>query len=67
MTAALNLFRQILLLLQVNEEGCEAAAATTVGIMVMCLPPPPPQFNADHPFMFAVVKKTSILFIGQYV
>jgi serine protease inhibitor len=48
----------------VNEEGTEAAAATSVGIGVTSLPP---QFRVDHPFVFVIRERLSgtILFIGK--
>ena len=54
----------------VNEEGTEAAAATGVGMAGttgMSVEPEPKVFNADHPFIFAIVHNTtgSILFLGK--
>jgi len=51
---------------EVNEQGTEAAAATTVG-MLGGVPLPPPTFRADHPFLFLIQdnKTGSILFIGR--
>ena len=55
----------------VNEEGTEAAAATGVaGSLSMATPmerPQPKIFNADHPFIFAIVHNAtgSILFMGK--
>jgi serpin B len=58
---------------EVNEEGTEAAAATTVG-MVLCAgiigPPPQPKvFRADHPFLFFIRdrKTNAVLFAGRVV
>jgi serine protease inhibitor len=50
--------------LEVNEEGTEAAAATSVGIVVTSLPP---SVRIDRPFVFLIREKSSnaILFIGQ--
>ena len=50
--------------LDVNEEGTEAAAATSVGIITTSLPQP---IIADRPFVFLIREKSSnaILFIGQ--
>ncbi len=57
-------------LLDVNEEGTEAAAVNiTIGTEKIGgpRPPPPPQFYADHPFVFLIQEKQtgSILFIGR--
>lgn len=50
--------------LDVNEEGTEAAAATSVGIITTSLPS---SITADRPFVFLIREKSSnvILFIGQ--
>jgi serine protease inhibitor len=50
--------------LEVNEEGTEAAAATSVGIILVSLPP---SIHVDRPFVFLIREKSSnaILFIGQ--
>jgi len=52
---------------EVNEQGTEAAAATTVGMLGGGAPLPPPTFRADHPFLFLIHdnKTGSILFIGR--
>ncbi len=49
---------------EVNEEGTEAAAATAVVARATSMPP---QFVADHPFLFLIRENTSgaILFIGR--
>ncbi|OZC04465.1 serpin family protein [Rubricoccus marinus] len=49
---------------EVNEEGTEAAAVTTVGVTATSLGP---QFSADRPFVFAIRERTTntLLFIGQ--
>ena len=49
---------------QVDEEGTEAAAVTTIGITATSLGP---QFIADRPFVFAIRERTTntLLFIGQ--
>ncbi|MCK6558167.1 serpin family protein [candidate division KSB1 bacterium] len=49
---------------EVNEEGTEAAAVTSVGIGVVSAPP---QFRIDRPFLFAIRDSHSqtILFIGK--
>lgn len=50
--------------IEVNEEGTEASAATGLGINFMSLPP---QIRADKPFLFMVVssKTNNIVFIGK--
>jgi len=50
----------------VNEEGTEAAA-TGVVTNFRSLFPPTYEFNANHPFMFAIIHRLSgvILFHGQ--
>jgi serpin B len=54
-------------IVDVNEEGTEAAAATGVVGSVTSMPPPPPVFRADHPFIFIIQERESgnILFIGR--
>ncbi|MFT2009861.1 serpin family protein [Pontibacter sp. 13R65] len=49
---------------EVNEEGTEAAAATSVGIELTSLPP---SVRVDRPFIFLIREKSSnaILFIGK--
>lgn len=53
---------------EVNEEGSEAAAATTITIGITAVAPPPFQFVADHPFMFVILDNETgtPLFIGRY-
>jgi serpin B len=50
----------------VNEEGTEAAAVTSVGIGITSLPP---SFRIDRPFVFAIREKLSgtVLFLGKIV
>jgi serpin B len=49
---------------EVNEEGTEAAAVTTVGIIRTSVPTP---FQVNQPFVFAIRERTTntLLFIGQ--
>ncbi len=51
----------------VNEEGTEAAAVTTIVVMSDSLPPPKPYFIADHQFLFIIQDDESgaILFMGK--
>jgi serpin B len=53
---------------EVNEEGTEAAAATTIKIMLMSYRPPV-DFVADHPFLFLIREDTTgvVLFVGHVV
>jgi len=52
--------------LEVNEEGTEAAAATSVHMALTALPEYT-VFNADHPFIFLILHKETgnILFMGR--
>src|SRR5690606_38607749 len=49
---------------EVNEEGTEAAVATSVGVSVTSLPP---TMRIDRPFLFAIRENFSgaILFLGK--
>ena len=54
---------------EVNEEGTEAAAATAVVMMTrMAMVYEPYEFNCNRPFIFIIHDKVqnSILFIGKY-
>ena len=55
---------------EVNEEGSEAAAATGVVMMTraMRLPSDPIEFNCNRPFLFVIHDKTkhAVLFYGKY-
>jgi serine protease inhibitor len=53
--------------LEVNEIGSEAAAATSVGIVVTSVNPTPTRITIDKPFVFLIREAHSgaILFIGQ--
>ncbi len=50
----------------VNEEGTEAAAVTTIGIVETSMPMP---FEVNKPFVFAIRERTtnSLLFLGKVV
>jgi len=51
-------------LIEVDEEGTEAAAVTAV-MLNESLPPPPFVFRADRPFVFAIQKRgIGLLFVG---
>ncbi len=52
---------------EVNEEGTEAAAATAVVMQARGAAPQQEQFNADHPFIFAIrdLRNGALLFIGR--
>ena len=54
---------------EVNEEGTEAAAATSVGIVVTSVPPRPFQMTVDRPFFCAIRDNTTgtVLFMGSIV
>lgn len=51
----------------VNEEGTEAAAATAVIMGDLSIEPPVPIFKADHPFIFLIQDNNTgnILFMGK--
>ena len=51
---------------EVDEAGTRAAAVTSIGIG--CGGPPRPEvFHADRPFLYAIVKGDTILFLGRFV
>ena len=52
--------------IEVNEEGTEAAAATSVAVGVKSIGPPPMSFTVDRPFFFAIQDNETqlILFTG---
>ncbi|XP_073844810.1 serine protease inhibitor 42Dd-like [Musca autumnalis] len=50
--------------IEVNEEGCEAAAATGFVCRKRCMPP---QFTANSPFFYFIWNKKNILFAGAFV
>ena len=53
---------------EVNEEGTEAVAASYGKIILFCDGPDPEVFCADHPFLFFIMHSTtnSILFCGRF-
>jgi serpin B len=52
---------------EVDEEGTEAAAVTTIGVELTSFPPQPKEFKIDKPFIFAIRERTTntLLFIGK--
>lgn len=52
--------------IEVNEEGSEAAAVTSVAVMRTSLAPEPLEFRVDRPFVFLIRERTSgtVLFLG---
>lgn len=54
---------------EVNEEGTEAAAVTSIGVDITGIGPSTPIMFIDHPFIFAIREHQSgtILFIGKIV
>ena len=54
---------------EVNEEGTEAAAATSVEMGITSVPPPPIPFVVDRPFFFAIRdnQTKTVLFMGVVV
>ena len=54
---------------EVNEEGTEAAAVTSVGVRATSVPPPPIPFTIDRPFFFAIRdnETKTVLFMGIVV
>jgi serine protease inhibitor len=58
-------------IVEVNEEGTEAAAATSVGIRTTSMRPPQERFNfiADHPFLMIIRDEPTgaVLFMGALV
>uniref|UniRef100_A0A0E0ME04 Serpin domain-containing protein n=1 Tax=Oryza punctata TaxID=4537 RepID=A0A0E0ME04_ORYPU len=57
--------------IEVNEEGSEAAAATMMDVMIGCsmVKPPPVDFVADHPFADFIVEQMSraVVFAGHVI
>ena len=71
-TANVNLYIQDVVhktFVEVNEEGTEAAAVTSVAVDATSVAPPPPQFIADRPFFFAIRdnETKTVLFMGVIV
>ncbi|MCL2710712.1 MAG: serpin family protein [Planctomycetaceae bacterium] len=55
---------------RVDELGTEAAAVTVAampGLAMIGEPPRPKLFHADRPFLYAIVKGDTILFLGRFV
>ncbi|KAK6056991.1 hypothetical protein COOONC_05497 [Cooperia oncophora] len=53
-------------IIEVDEAGTTAAAATVITVIPLSLPSQPPvQFRADHPFLFILTKNNNPLFMGQ--
>ena len=58
-------------IIKVDEEGSEAAAVTSAGMMGATAVPIPPKiidFHCDHPFLYMIVERStgSVLFAGKY-
>ena len=53
--------------IEINEEGTEAAAVTSIGAFVTSVPPPPIEFTVDRPFLLIIRddETGAVLFIGQ--
>ncbi len=54
---------------EVDEEGTEAAAVTTIEVVLTSMPPQPMQFIIDKSFIFAIRERTTntLMFIGQVI
>lgn len=54
---------------EINEEGTEAAAATAAVMMKRSLPLPPEEFKCNRPFLFVIHEKETngILFMGKFM
>ena len=55
--------------LDINEEGTEAAAVTTVGITATAAPLPPVVMRVDHPYIIVIRERLTgtVLFMGKVV
>jgi serpin B len=55
--------------LDINEEGTEAAAVTTVGIFASAALAPPPVMRVDHPYIIVIRERLTgtVLFMGKVV
>jgi serine protease inhibitor len=53
--------------IKVNEEGTEAAAATSVGIGVTSMPANPAEFHVTRPFLYVITEEDTgaMLFLGK--
>lgn len=54
--------------IEVNEQGTEAAAATSIGVSVTSMPlNPPPVMDINRPFVYLITEKNSgaVLFLGK--
>jgi len=58
--------KKVFFLKKVNEEGTEAAAATTYPYTPTSHPVEEETFLADHPFTFMLMKNSEILFCGIF-
>lgn len=54
-------------IVEVNEEGTEAAAATGVVLTVVLSFSTLPHFHADHPFLYFIWNRRNILLAGAFV
>ncbi|VDO66968.1 unnamed protein product [Heligmosomoides polygyrus] len=52
--------------IQVDEDGTTAAAATVLGLAGSAFVENPKQFVADHAFLFILTKDRNPLFMGQF-
>ncbi|CAO4375714.1 unnamed protein product [Caenorhabditis nigoni] len=52
--------------IEVDEDGTKAAAASTIESMWRSMPPRPKDFIADHPFLFVLSQNSHPLFLGLH-